>query len=62
MDVCEGRPVVCTVLEKTAVDEGCVVCGVSGRLGVTEVVWDTGVPVTDMVVPVGALVAGTDVD
>ena len=28
MDVSEGRPVVCVVLENTAVDEGRVVCGV----------------------------------
>lgn len=62
MDVPEGRPVVCTVLETASVGEGCVVRGVWGPLVVAEVVWITGVP-GELTVGLTELeVAGIDVD
>lgn len=53
---------VCVVLETATVGEGCVVCGVSGLLGVPEPVWTRGVPVTPVVVFIEISIVGSDAD
>lgn len=62
MDVPEGRPVVCGVLETDTEGWECVVKAVWGLLGVPEVGWTTGVPVSLLVGLLVVVVAGVNVD